>query len=139
MEQLNWIKKSQNADGKKREGKKLNEKHYEVQGKVGIPCRRPCRIVDGSRYLLYSRKDQDKRLQKYWKSPIRPVCEHCRKTVAIVGLSWPLFGLCSRCYEEGFSDDTLKTIQSFLEDSRVIDKLCLQERFSRILTKLGRT
>ena len=41
--------------------------------------------------------------------------------------------------EEGFSDDTLKTIQSFLEDSQTIDKLGLQERFSRILTKLGRT
>jgi hypothetical protein len=91
-----------------------SDKHDQVQSderksidclKGSIPCKRPCRLVDGIRYLIYSDEEQDQRLRFHWKNSSLPTCEHCGKEVRSLDIYWRLFGLCPACSRRSKSED----------------------------------
>jgi hypothetical protein len=64
-------------------------------------CKRPCAIIDGTRYLHYGSEEQKARLEKWVKGGIQAVCEHCGTEINTWNLFyWRLFGLCWACHEK---------------------------------------
>ena len=105
MEQVSWLRESNNAPGETHGDRQTEERIHADWSKERIPCRRPCRVVDGECYLMYAEIDQDQRLRLYWRNSSRRVCESCGEEVVTLDIKWRLFGLCPSCYEKSAAHD----------------------------------
>ena len=102
MEQTSWIQTFNTAPEHDRV--QADERNRIDCLSEPIPCSRPCRIIDGIRYLIYSKEEQYHRLELHWKASSQPGCENCGKRITTVNIYyWRLFGLCTACYERSNS------------------------------------
>ena len=104
MEQVSFLKEIYDQEDKPSYLQQSKGGLFKDCSKKRIPCMRPCRVVDGIRYLIYSNEEQNRRLKIHRKASSQAVCEHCRKEVRSLDIYWRFFGLCSWCYEKGEND-----------------------------------
>ena len=117
MKQRSWLKEAykphKNSNAKPAESQR---RYLSLERAL---CKRPCLIIDGTRYLHYGSEEQDCRVEKWVKGSIQAVCEHCGTEIRTWNLFyWRLFGLCSACHEKAEKTHVTDFVQTKIVDGK---------------------